>query len=56
MSLIVVSCQSKTVLYTQIKTFWIVTFDQHKLKSLIDVAIQNVLIGCVYKTVLDCHN
>jgi len=27
-------------------------FGPHKLKSLIDVAILNVLIGCVCKTVL----
>jgi len=52
-NLIVVDWRSKTVLHTQpIKTFWIVTFDQHKLKSLIDLPIQNVLIGCMCKTVL----
>jgi len=30
-------------------------FDSHKLKSLIDMTIQNVLIGCMCKTVLDCQ-
>jgi len=50
----VVGWQSKTVLHTQpIKTFWIATFNPHKLKSLIDVAIQNILISCVCKIVLD---
>jgi len=46
--------QSKITLHTQpYKTFWIVTFSPRKLKTLIDVAIINVLIDCICKVVLN---